>query len=125
MPRAVGPRALLVYDGDCGFCSASVHWILERNRGRFDAVPSDRLDLATLGLTEAQVRDAAFFEGPDVWQGERAIARSLRYCSAWAIVGRAIDLPLVRTLSKFLYRWVARNGHRLPGGAPACRVGDG
>jgi predicted DCC family thiol-disulfide oxidoreductase YuxK len=33
-----------------------------------------------------------------------------------------IELPGIRSLAGVIYRWVARNRSRLPGGTPACAV---
>ena len=43
---------------------------------------------------------------------------------------KAVQLPVlgpagiraVNTLAGIVYRWVARNRHRLPGGTPACSL---
>ena len=47
----------------------------------------------------------------------------------WALLGRLLQLPLVRVLADRVYRVLAANRMRLPGGTAACalppRPGDG
>jgi predicted DCC family thiol-disulfide oxidoreductase YuxK len=40
----------------------------------------------------------------------------------WAWVGKALLAPGLRALAAAVYRLVAANRYRLPGGAPACRL---
>ena len=37
-------------------------------------------------------------------------------------LGAALLLPGVNALAGVVYRWVARNRHRFPGGTPACAM---
>ena len=50
-----GERGLLIFDGDCGFCTTSARfatrWVDRRHR--YDLEPWQQVDLARLGLTEA------------------------------------------------------------------------
>jgi predicted DCC family thiol-disulfide oxidoreductase YuxK len=115
--------ARLVFDGDCGFCTTSAHW-LERHSTGVDVVPWQRTDLAAAGLTEQQVSTAVWWlEGDVRRRGARAVAQALRACgSGWSLVGRAIDLAPVRPFAALGYALVSRYRHRLPGGTPACRL---
>ena len=71
---------LLVYDGDCSFCSSSARWITARWNGPQRAVAWQHLtaaDLERLGLTADDVRDAAWWVDParGKSRGHLAIAR--------------------------------------------------
>lgn len=121
---------VLVFDGDCGFCSSCARFLERRVAGGrggmpFSVVPWQRADLAALGLTEAQCREAVqWVDGRgQVAAGAPAIAAALSAGpAAYRLVGRAMDLPLVRGLGAVVYGWVAANRSRLPGGTPACRM---
>jgi predicted DCC family thiol-disulfide oxidoreductase YuxK len=108
--------ATLVYDGDCGFCTRCAKWIAGHARD-LDVVPWRSADLSALGLTEQQVREAAWWkDGDETAGGEAAVARSLMACGrGYAVLGRVILLPGVRRISAVAYRWVARHRGRLPG----------
>ena len=116
---------VLVFDGDCAFCSSSVRW-LERWVGcRPVIVAWQRADLNRLGLTPEQCSEALQWVGA---QGERrdgadAVAATLRHGGkGWWIIGAVMSVPGIRHLARVVYRWVARNRHRLPGGTPACSL---
>jgi predicted DCC family thiol-disulfide oxidoreductase YuxK len=114
--------ATIVFDGDCGFCTTSAHWL--EDHSTITVVPWQRTDLAALGLTEAEVTTAAYWvDGTDVRRGARAVAMALRRCGQpWRLLGVLVDLPPVRPLAALGYRLVSRYRHRLPGGTPACRL---
>lgn len=119
----------LVYDGDCGFCTSSAFWVADRLRrpGLADAylIPWQYADLAALGTTEERARREVLWVTPDgtVEGGAAAFASWLRYRGAgFGVAGRAMDLPGVRVLAAAVYRLVARNRQRLPGGTPTCAL---
>jgi predicted DCC family thiol-disulfide oxidoreductase YuxK len=122
-------RALLVYDGNCGFCSASAAWIAARWKppSAAVAIPWQRLGatgLESLGLTVDDVEQSAWWvaDGRRA-AGHLAVARSLITAGgAWGWVGRALLVPPLRWLAAVGYRLVARYRHRLPGGTPACKT---
>lgn len=117
----MGP--LLVYDGDCAFCSSSVRFIERRIRRHPRLEPWQRLDLASLGLTREQCEEAVQWIGADgrTASGHEAIGRLLVQAGgAWGWGGRFILAPGVRSVARVVYSWVARNRHRLPGGTPEC-----
>ncbi|MCM0621037.1 thiol-disulfide oxidoreductase DCC family protein [Nocardioides bruguierae] len=128
---------VLVYDADCAFCTRCAQWLAARATCRVE--PWQSLDLAAVGLTPEQVRTAAWWlpggtgtdTGTDAPRGgARAVAASLRACRGTALspvyraAGVLVDLPPVRPLAALVYRWVAANRYRLPGGTAACRLED-
>jgi predicted DCC family thiol-disulfide oxidoreductase YuxK len=112
----------LVYDADCGFCTASADWL--SRHGDCAVTPWQALDLAALRLTEDEVTTAAYWlEGDTKRRGARAIAAALRTCgTAYRLLGRLIDLPPVRPVAAWGYGLVAKYRYRLPGGTNACRL---
>jgi predicted DCC family thiol-disulfide oxidoreductase YuxK len=106
-----------IYDGQCGFCRASVTWLQQRFHLRGTVVASRRTDLAAIGLHAEEVeREAWFIASGKRYGGSAAIAAWLRTGSASArLLGRVMQLPGVRTVAKYVYRLVARNRKRIPG----------
>jgi predicted DCC family thiol-disulfide oxidoreductase YuxK len=119
-----GPaRPLLVYDGDCAFCTRSVALIRARIRPDVDFQPWQGLDLAAFGLTRQQVDRAVQWVGLDGSRadGAQAFARLLsRAGRPWRLAGRVMRVPPVSWLAAAVYRLIANNRQRLPGGTAAC-----
>ncbi|CAB4547042.1 MAG: DUF393 domain-containing protein [Actinobacteria bacterium] len=123
--RRVVPPVLL-FDGDCGFCTSSVG-VLRRLVRRLPAVvPYQFTELDGLGVTAEQCAEAVQWVGADgrVASGHLAVAEVLLAAGrGWPLVGRALRAPGISPIAGAVYRWVARNRHRLPGGTPACALG--
>ena len=119
----------LIFDGDCAFCTSSANWLarrLDRPQG-----PNARLiacqftDLAALGTTAERTRREALWVSTDgtIYGGAAAFAEWLKFRgTGYAIGGRVIDLPVIRALAAAVYRVIAKNRHRMPGGSPACAL---
>ncbi len=113
---------MLVYDGDCGFCTTCARF-LERIGPDAEIVAWQLTDLAALGITEEQAADAVRWVRTDgtVRSGHEAIADVLSSAGrVWRIIGRALLLPGISGLAARAYRLTADNRYRLPGGTPAC-----
>lgn len=131
MTDAVDARTvpLLVFDGDCGFCTTSSGWVarrLHRPAGP-DAllVPWQRSDLAALGTTaERAQREVLWVAGDGIVEGgAAAFAAWLRFRGGpYGLLGRVLAAPGVRALGGSVYRWVAAHRHQFPGGTPACAL---
>lgn len=120
--------SVLVYDGDCGICTRLADVVVRRVRpaaDRYRVAPYQELDLASLGLTPEQCGEALQYVGPQgtVSSAQDAVARLLLAGRPWARpAGAALLLPGVNALAGVVYRWVAANRSRLPGGTPACSL---
>ncbi|HEU5107663.1 MAG TPA: DUF393 domain-containing protein [Micromonosporaceae bacterium] len=114
-----------VYDGDCAFCSACARFVERRVPTPARVTPWQFADLDALGLTAEQCERAVqWVDGGSSAAGPEAIARLLRSSRPyWRVAGRLLGLRPVLALAWPVYRWVARNRHRMPGGTAACRVG--
>ena len=121
-------QPVLVFDGDCAFCTTSAEFIarwLRRSPTDFAIEPWQHLDLPALGLTAAECDEAVRWVAANGIRdaGHVAIARALRASRWWVRpVGVALLLPGVSWLVGRVYAWVAANRHRLPGGTPACSL---
>ena len=80
--------------------------------------------LKNLGLTTEDVMTQVWFvsENGRLYGAAEAVNRSL--WSVWWLrpLTRLYYLPGLRQLEEWIYRWVARNRHRLPGGAATCAL---
>lgn len=116
---------LLVFDGDCAFCSSSVRWG-ERHIGRMPRTqPYQFAPLDELGLTAEQCNAAVQYVARDrqVYAAHDAVAALLLGAGkGWWALGALMKAPGLHWLSGVAYRWVARNRHRLPGGTAACAL---
>jgi len=115
-------RPILVYDGDCSFCTRCVR-ALERIGPDAEVVAWQFADLAELGITEEQANDAVQLVEIDgtIRSGHEAIAAVLITAGrSWKIIGRLLLLPGISWIAPQAYRLVADNRHRLPGSTPAC-----
>ena len=121
-------KGLLIFDGDCGFCTTSAHWIESRwSTEAGTAMSWQRLGserLSELGLSKDDVMSRAWwFDARGVRGGERAVAAALIAArGGWGVLGRLIDTPPIRWLAKPGYFLVARYRHKLPGATEACRL---
>jgi predicted DCC family thiol-disulfide oxidoreductase YuxK len=113
----------LLFDGDCGFCSSSAR-LAARLAPDVAVQPYQQSDLAALDLTAGQCAEALQWVGPGgPAAGAAAVARLLIAAGkGWAFAGRLLLTPGIRLLAGVVYRAVAANRYRLPGGTPACRV---
>ena len=117
---------VLVFDGDCGFCSWSADRLRRWAGGGLVVVPWQRADLGALGLTESVCASAVQFVGVDGHaSGGAAIGRALLRCrQPWRSAGSVLSRPWLAPAVERCYAAVAANRHRLPGGTPACALHD-
>jgi predicted DCC family thiol-disulfide oxidoreductase YuxK len=121
-------HGMLIFDGDCGFCTSSAEWISRGWSPGFEAVAWQHLGtdrLKSLGLTIRDTEGAAWWvdDTGGLFRGHRAIAKGLHSCRGWkGTLGAALDLPPLSWFSAAIYPVVARYRYRLPGGTAACRV---
>ena len=117
---------LVLYDGLCGFCDASVQWLLDHDRGVFRFAP-----------LQGETGAAILARHPDLPDGIDSIVLidendGIRWHSA-AVFGICAHLPrpwsaaawfgvLPRPLTDLAYRVFARFRYRVWGRREACRV---
>ena len=98
---------LVIFDGDCGFCTSSAHWVARRLNRRpgpnVALVPWQFTDLAALGTTAERAQREALWVGTDgeIRGGAAAFAKWLTFRGgAYAVAGRLMNLPLVSLVSR-------------------------
>ena len=119
---------LLIFDGDCAFCTSAVQR-LERSMQRFPkAVPWQRTDFTAYGLSLEDVTESAWIvdtRSPQRLWGHGDLASAmLRGQRSFALrwLGHVVALPGLRQASNLVYRQIAEHRHQLPGGTPACAL---
>lgn len=115
----------LIFDGDCAFCTTTAQWAGRHLPADTDVVPWQRVSLAPLGLSEADVTTAVYWvdERGRTWRGHRAAGQALLAMGgAWRALGWLCLVPPTSWVARALYRVVAINRHRMPGGTAACRL---
>lgn len=124
-PAPAGAVPTFVYDGDCGFCTRCAEFARRRVPSPATIVAYQRADLGALGLTAAQCDQAVQWVAPAQPRlaGPEAIAALLRASRPWwRVAGALLGWRPVGALAWPVYRWVARNRHRMPGGTAACSL---
>ena len=121
----LGGRPWVLFDADCGFCTASVRF-MQRPLIRADVVaePFQTHDLAARGLNSTDCAATLHvLADAKVYTGAAAIARVLRASrTPWPVLGVLLRVPGLSQLAELLYRIVARNRHRLPGATASCEM---
>lgn len=119
------PRPVLVFDGDCAFCTRSAGLARRILPDGYEVTPWQQADLGALGVTAERALTEVLWIDRDgaVTGGAPAVARALRAAGGvWALLGLLLSVPPISWAAPPVYRLVARNRYRLPGGTAACRV---
>jgi predicted DCC family thiol-disulfide oxidoreductase YuxK len=106
-------RLILVYDGECGFCTRLARWV-ERHDRRDQVVVRPNQEpglIERLGLTPAEVGRAAWAVEPGGrrFEGAAAINRVLRELGrGWRVAASLYGMAPMRWLEDAYYKRVAR-----------------
>ena len=115
----------LIFDGDCAFCTSSAQWVQRRLKSDVAVEPWQYVDLALYGTDANRARHEVLWLDlrDEISGGAAAVAAWLSYAGGpYRILGTALRLPLIAQLAAAVYRVIAINRHRLPGGSPACAL---
>ncbi|MET9607263.1 DUF393 domain-containing protein [Streptomyces sp. NPDC006512] len=120
-------RPILLYDGDCGFCTRAVDTAVRLLDPDATVTPWQFADIEALGVTaERADREVLWIEPGKgvVYGGSDAVAHLLQRDRRRPVrfAGRAMARPPVSWAARLVYRAVAVNRHRLPGGTAACSL---
>lgn len=103
---------VLVYDGECEFCSRLASWVERRAKDRVSVRPNQEPGLIeAMGLTREEVGRASWAveRGGRRFEGAAGMSRALRELGGgWAVLGSLYLLPPVGWLEDAYYRKVAR-----------------
>lgn len=116
---------ILIYDGDCAFCSSSVRTLQKLLKTKPPMEPYQFLNLETYSLTPEACREEAKFvrANGSIAGGHLAFIETFKFAGkGWQVLSSVIGLPGFRSIAGWCYRWVAKNRYRLPGGTPTCAL---
>ncbi len=120
------PPSVVLFDGVCNLCDASVHFIIDHDPcARFAFAPlqspAGQALLAGHGLTDSVPDSVVLVEDGRCFTRSTAARRSARRLSGpWPLLYPLILIP--RPLRDATYRWVARNRYRWFGRKDQCRL---
>jgi predicted DCC family thiol-disulfide oxidoreductase YuxK len=118
------PKPVLIYDGDCGFCTRSVN-VLKRLPVDVEVTAFQFTDLESFGTTEDRATHEVLWVDRTgrIQGGAQAVARLLISAGGiYAAAGWTLRVPPVRWLAAGVYRLIADNRQRMPGGTAACAL---
>ena len=122
---------VLIYDGDCQFCQLSLDFGIRKLLIFPQYVAFQRIDPNDFGLTSKQVKS-------QIWLAHKVPTESVALGghlaagailklqpSRWLrILGWLASNPPTSWVANLLYKLIAANRHRLPGGSRACKIED-
>ena len=105
---------IFFYDGDCGFCDATVQFFLNRTEAsvlHFCALQSDYAKnlLAQHGIQDPELSTAYFYNGNGVLEKSDAIIGALRLCSTGYNILASILKLIPGQIRNYFYSLFARN----------------
>lgn len=117
-------KTVLIFDGDCGFCSRAARWVKRWDRGhRIQLVPFQQPGAPErYGLTREACEQAAWAITPDGarHRGAAAILVALSEALGCPWIRAFYRVPLFRRIADAGYAWVAAHRGHLPGTRPYC-----
>lgn len=113
-------QPVIIYDGTCKFCIAQVDRIRRRDRpGVFEYLPrhAEGIDARFPKLAEQDFDTGLRLIRPDgsILIGADAVHGIMQQLRPWSLIAWMYHIPPLYWLANLLYRWIARNRHRLAG----------
>ncbi len=100
---------VVIYDGECDFCIASVQWVAKKVR--VDARPFQTAPLKDYGLTKEQCeKEVVVLADGDQYSGAAALTFLLKQRGNRWVSGA---IKALGPISRFGYRWIASHRNSL------------
>ena len=119
-------RRIVIYDGECGFCSAAVRFIIRHDPSALHAFSPLQCRYAHALMERHDVRaiegDTLLLvkEGRCYIKSDAALQIARELSGPWRLCWALRVIPV--SVRDFLYDAVARHRHALPGAGRACLV---
>jgi len=117
--------AIVIYDGDCAFCSSAARFAQARVAPNLNYSPYQFTELAKYGITTEQAQSSLKFvkANGEVLSANCAVSQILLSGNkVWRLLGMITTLPIIRSLAALGYEVTAKYRHKLPGGTPTCKM---
>lgn len=121
-------RHVLIYDGDCAFCTLWVNRLRDALPAFPRAVTSQSIDPDEYALSADELARYAWYITPQhQYAGHLATSALLRAQPRVGLrfLGWLLATWPISPIAAGVYHLIARYRHRLPGGTPACDPGLG
>ncbi|MEY4310119.1 MAG: hypothetical protein RLZ71_45 [Actinomycetota bacterium] len=116
---------VLIFDGDCGFCTSTANYIVKHSKTPVIAHPWQLIDVTVYGILEPQAAERVYiYSEGRAFAGHEAFAELLRLQRnpILSVIAFLMVVPPLCWLARIGYSLVARYRHKLPGGTPACKI---
>lgn len=117
---------MVLFDGVCNLCNASVQWVLKRDRKgvfKFAALQSEtgRALLRGFGLSPENFDTVVLIDGNRAFtRSDAALEIAQRIGGVWSL--SAVFMIIPRSIRNAVYDWVARNRYRWFGRRESCMI---
>lgn len=117
---------VLLFDGVCNLCNASVQWVLLRDKKsvfRFAALQSEAGQeiLKKFGMETEHFDSVVLVDGDLIYtQSDAALGVATRLGGVWQLMGVFKIVP--RFIRNAVYDWIARNRYRWFGRQEQCML---
>lgn len=117
---------VLLFDGVCNLCNASVQWVLKRDRKgifRFASLQSQTGQelLKAFGFSQENFDTVVLIDGEHIFtRADAPLEVVRRLGGAWSLLTVFKIIP--RSVRNAVYDWVARNRYRWFGKKEACML---
>lgn len=117
---------VLLFDGVCNLCNASVQWVLKRDKKgqfRFAALQSDtgRQLLEQIGFSNEKIETVVLVDGDRFFvRSDAVLEMAKRLGGIWSLAGIFRIIP--RSIRDRVYSWVARNRYHWFGERAQCML---
>jgi predicted DCC family thiol-disulfide oxidoreductase YuxK len=124
----INEGSILIFDGDCGFCTSVAEWAARRFRQGERAKAWQLLEeglLERYGLTTHDVQEAAWWVDDTGLRerGHRAVGQALNADGGiWNVLSWFVLTAPTSWIAALTYQVVVRWRYKLPGATPACKV---
>ena len=122
----ITPSPLIIFDGVCNLCNASVDFIVRHDKAaRFRFTPNQgplaQTLLARHGKPAEEVGTIYLLENDQLYEQSDAVLRIARHLGfPWSLA--AVFLIIPRFIRNSAYKWIARNRYKWFGKKETCRL---
>jgi predicted DCC family thiol-disulfide oxidoreductase YuxK len=119
-------HAIVLFDGVCNLCNASVQFIIDRDPQAYFKFASLQSEVGQgfchqFGINEGELDTVMLIENGKLYTHSAAPLRVSRHLKgAWPLMYAFVIVPPF--LRNMVYRWIARNRYKWFGKQEACRI---